>query len=390
MQRHPSHSRLLTALASAFAMCLSFAGVAAADDTITLDGKEIPRLAIPAVNIDDQAAVDAFFSVFIADPVTDFRTVEAAEASVGLALPKPRRLGKIAYVRPGIGNIMFSPAWVYLLAQHYQTVVLMYSNMTDPEPGATAVRRVQELEGVPIPASIRNKVKIFAIGSPKFNVISSLQQSDTTLEQLEILRTSPMLDDKVLEVPAWMFAHSQGMIDTILTDERLRAAGLESFERIIGVAGAVKGGRLIESAIGPFLIDGAEAVAGEQGRVAFELVGKTATVNVLADVLGIGGPDFAVEFNLDIELIKRTFAGFGGVLDSSAPQGNARVALLDLTDIPDGDGLVKPNDGVEDFDSTTLAQNNLLFEQVDHILIIEDPALLRAMLDVIVDALEAE
>jgi hypothetical protein len=390
MQRHPSHPRLLTALASAFAMCLSFAGVAAADDTITLDGKEIPRLAIPAVNIDDQAAVDAFFSVFIADPVTDFRTVEAAEASVGLALPKPRRLGKIAYVRPGIGNIMFSPAWVYLLAQHYQTVVLMYSNMTDPEPGATAVRRVQELEGVPIPASIRNKVKIFAIGSPKFNVISSLQQSDTTLEQLEILRTSPMLDDKVLEVPAWMFAHSQGMIDTILTDERLRAAGLESFERIIGVAGAVKGGRLIESAIGPFLIDGAEAVAGEQGRVAFELVGKTATVNVLADVLGIGGPDFAVEFNLDIELIKRTFAGFGGVLDSSAPQGNARVALLDLTDIPDGDGLVKPNDGVEDFDSTTLAQNNLLFEQVDHILIIEDPALLRAMLDVIVDALEAE
>jgi hypothetical protein len=377
MQRHPSHSRLLTALASAFAMCLSFAGVAAADDTITLDGKEIPRLAIPAVNIDDQAAVDAFFSVFIADPVTDFRTVEAAEASVGLALPKPRRLGKIAYVRPGIGNIMFSPAWVYLLAQHYQTVVLMYSNMTDPEPGATAVRRVQELEGVPIPASIRNKVKIFAIGSPKFNVISSLQQSDTTLEQLEILRTSPMLDDKVLEVPAWMFAHSQGMIDT-------------TFERIIGVAGAVKGGRLIESAIGPFLIDGAEAVAGEQGRVAFELVGKTATVNVLADVLGIGGPDFAVEFNLDIELIKRTFAGFGGVLDSSAPQGNARVALLDLTDIPDGDGLVKPNDGVEDFDSTTLAQNNLLFEQVDHILIIEDPALLRAMLDVIVDALEAE
>jgi hypothetical protein len=364
--------------------------MAAADDTITLDGKEIPRLAIPAVNIDDQAAVDAFFSVFIADPVTDFRTVEAAEASVGLALPKPRRLGKIAYVRPGIGNIMFSPAWVYLLAQHYQTVVLMYSNMTDPEPGATAVRRVQELEGVPIPASIRNKVKIFAIGSPKFNVISSLQQSDTTLEQLEILRTSPMLEDKVLEVPAWVFAHSQGMIDTILTDERLRAAGLEPFERIIGVAGAVKGGRLIESAIGPFLIDGAEAVAGEQGRVAFELVGKTATVGVLADVLGIGGPDFAVEFNLDIELIKRTFAGFGGVLDSSAPQGNARVALLDLTDIPDGDGLVKPNDGVEDFDSTTLAQNNLLFEQVDHIGIIEDPALLRAMLDVIVDALEAE
>ncbi len=392
MQLRLLSPRLFAALASAFAMCLSVAGVAAANDTITVDRKEIPRLAIPAVNIDDQDAVDEFFGVFVNDPVTDFRTVEAAEASVGLALPKPRRLGKIAYVRPGIGNIMFSPAWVYLLAQHYRTVVVMYSNMTDPEPGATAVRRVEVLEGVPIPASIRNKVKIFAIGSPKFNLISSLQQSDTTLEQLEILRTSSMLDDKVLDddVPAWMFAHSQGMIDTILTDERLRAAGLVPFDRIVGVAGAVKGGRLIESVIGQLLIDGAEAVGGEQGRVAFELVGKTATVDVLADVLGIGGPDFAKEFNLDIELIKRTFAGFGGVLDSSAPQGNARLALLGLTDIPDGDGLVKPNDGVEDFDSTTLAQNNLLFEQVDHIGIIEDPALLRAMLDVIVDALEAE
>ena len=390
----PDHlqPRLLSVLAAALATCLSFGDVATANDTITVAGKEIPRLAVPAVNIDDQAAVDAFFGVFINDPVTDFRTVEAAEASVGLALPKPRRLGKTAYVRPGIGNIMFSPAWVYLLAQHYQTVVLMYSNMTDPEPGATSVRRVEELEGVPIPASIRNKVKIFAIGSDKFNLISSLQQSDTTLEQLEILRTSPMLGGKVLNrgLPAWMFAHSQGMIDTILTDERLRAAGLVPFERIVGVAGAVKGGRLIESAIGPVLIDGAEAVAGEQGRVAFELVGKTATVAILVDVLGIGGPEFAEEFNLDIELVKRTFAGFGGVLDSSAPQGNARLALLGLTDIPDGDGLVKPNDGVEDFDSTTLAQNNLIFEQVDHILIIEDPALLRAKLDVIVDALEAE
>jgi hypothetical protein len=390
MQLHHLRPRLF--VVSAFAICLSFGGLAAADDTIAVKGEKIPRLAIPAVNIDDQAAVDAFFSVFLADPVTDFRTVEAAEASVGLALPVPRKLGEIAYVRPGIGNIMFSPAWIYLLAQHYQTVVLMYSNMTDPEPGATAVRRVEELEGVPVPESIRNQVDIFAIGSPNLNIISSLQQSDTTLEQLEILRISPILNGKVLNrgVPAWVFAHSQGMIDTILTDDQLRAAGLMGFERIIGVAGAVKGGRLIESAIGPFLIDGAEAVGGEQGRVAFELVGKTATVNALAEVLGIGGPDFAKELNLDIELVKRTFAGFGGVLDSSAPQGNARLGFLDLTDIPDGDGLVKPNDGVEDFDSTTLAQHNLIFEQVDHILIIEDPSLLRAMLDVIVDALEAE
>jgi hypothetical protein len=171
---------------------------------------------------------------------------------------------------------------------------------------------------------------------------------------------------------------------------RLRAAGLASFRRIVGISGAVKGGRLIESAIGPLFIEGAEAAAGEQGRIAFERVAKTATVNTLIDVLEIPGPDFALDLDLDIRLIERTFAGFGGVLDSSAPQGNARLGLLGLTDIPDGDGLVKPNDGVEDFDSTTLAQHNLIFDPVDHILIIEDPALLRAMLEVIVDALREE
>jgi hypothetical protein len=377
----------LKTISLATSLWLGF-GVAAAN-AITVDGEEIPRLAVPAVHIDNQAGIDALFEPFIGGAVVDFRTVEAAEAAVDLALPEPNKLGKIAYVRPGVGNIMFSPAWIYLLAQHFDTVVVMYSNMTDPELGAVDVRRVHELEGVPIPSEIEHKVKIFAIGSPKFNVISASQQSDTTLEQLEILRTSPALPGSVLKrnEPAWVFAHSQGMIDAVMTDHRLHTAGLPPFDRIIGIAGAVKGGRLIESVIGPSLIDGAEAAAGEQGRVAFESVGKTAVLNLLIDVLEIPGPDFAQEFNLDIRLINRTFAGFGGVLDSSAPQGLARLVLLSLTDIPDGDGLVKPNDGVEDFDSTTLAQNNAIFDQVDHILIIEDPGLLRDMLDVIVDAL---
>jgi hypothetical protein len=371
---------------------LGLANAALADSTIHVAGQEIPRLAVPAVHIDNQEGIDALFAPFLDGAPIDFRTAEAAEASVGLALPGDDDLAMVAYVRPGVGNIMFSPAWIYLLAQHFDTVVVMYSNMTDPEPGTTDVRRIRSLEGVAIPEAIEDEVKIFAIGSTKFNVISAMQQSDTTLEQLEILRNSRELRGKILKESkrAWMVAHSQGMIDTVMTDHRLRSAGLVSFERIIGVAGAVKGGRLIESAIGPFLIDGAEAVAGEQGRVAFESVGKTATINALVDVLEISGPEFAEEFNLDIRLINRTFAGFGSVLDSSAPAGNARPGLISLTDIPDGDGLVKPNDGVEDFDSTTLAQHNLIFDQMDHIGIIEDPALLRDMLDVIVDALWEE
>lgn len=366
--------------------------VSFAADSIKVAGKRIPRLAEAAIHIEDQDAVDALFAGFIADPPTDFHTIDAAEAAVELALPHPRRLGRIAYVRPGIGNIMFSPAWVYLLSMHFDTVVLMYSNMTDPEPGATDVRRIRELEGVPIPESIRRKVRIFAIGSPNFNAISYLQQSDTSLEQLELLRRHKRLRSVVLRhnAKAWMFAHSQGMIDAVLTDHRLASAGLPIFNKIIGIAGAVKGGRLIESAIGPDLIAGAAFLAGEQGGLAFELVSKTNTVAELIEHLDIPGPDFAKEFNLDIRLVNKTFAAFGGVLDNTAPQGNARVALLGLTGIPDGDGVVKPNDGVEDFDSTTLGQNNAIFQQVDHIQITEDPALLASMLNVVVAALGSE
>ena len=363
-----------------------------AAEPIRVDGKLLPRLADPAVHIPDQAAVDALFAGFIADPPTDFRTIDAAVAAVDLALPAPRRLGRVAYVRPGIGNIMFSPAWIYLLAMHFDNVIVMYSNMTDPVPGATDVRRVRALEGVPIPEAIRHRIRVFAIGSPQLNAISYLQQSDTSLEQLEVLRRHKRLRGVVLNrgKPAWVFAHSQGMIDTLLTDHRLATAGLPRFARIVGIAGAVKGGRLIESVIGPDLIAGAALLAGEQGGTAFELVSKTNTVAALIEHLNITGPDFARELNLDIRLINRTFAAFGGVLDPNAPQGNARAALLGLTLIPDGDGLVKRNDGVEDFDSTTLGQHNRIFQQVDHIQITEDPALLSEMLNVIAAAVGAD
>jgi hypothetical protein len=40
---------------------------------------------------------------------------------------------------------------------------------------------------------------------------------------------------------------------------------------------------------------------------------------------------------------------------------------------------VNPSDGVEDASSTLLGKHSLAFQQVDHILITEDPALLRAM-----------
>ncbi len=378
--------RLIGAIASAVLLvCVGIAGKAGAVEAIALDGVEIPRLAPAPYHIADQAAVDAFFSAFVDGAITDFRTVQAAEDAVGLGPinedGEPVRLGKIAYVRPGLGNILFSPAFVYLLAQHFDRVVVMYTNMTEPAPGATALRPVEALEGVPIPAAIAGQVEIYAIGSPELNLISFLQQSDVFLEQLEIIRRAWHRKARHLLGDSWVFAHSQGVNDAVLTDHRLRTAEFVGFRRVVGIAGAVMGGRLLESAIGQSFVDGAFAIAGEQGAAAMEALKESVATAELIEHLAIPGPDFAKRLNLEIHLVTRTFAAFGGTVDPALPQGNIRGTFLFLAGFPDGNGEVKPNDGVEDFTSTLLGSVNRVFPQTDHILITEDPEILAEMLE---------
>jgi hypothetical protein len=267
-----------------------------------------------------------------------------------------------------------------MLARHFDTLVLLYTNMPDPDASARALRRVTALEGVAVPSEIAGRVRIFALGSPQLNVISYLQQSDVTLEQLEILRrNAATLGFDPLTGDRWFFAHSQGVTDAVLTDHRLRRAGLAGLGRIVGIAGATRGGRLIEAPIGAVFAQGAEDAAGEQGRVAIEELGATATTANLIEHLDITGANR--EEKLVHRLSRRIDVAFGGVVDPSAPQGNVRGSFLFLAGLADGDGNVNPNDGVEDTSSTLLGKRSLAFQQVDHILITEDPALLRRMIE---------
>jgi hypothetical protein len=358
--------------------------------TIQVKNKQIDRLGPVPVAPPDQGALDAFMGGFTANPITDFRTQAAADAAVNLAIlgsnGQPVRLGDWAIVRPGLGNIFFSPAQVFLLARHFDTVIVLYSNMTDPV-GPTALRQVSSLEGVNIPASVAGSVRIFALGSPQLNIISFEQQSDVTLEQLEILRQNQaMLGFNIFNERGHFFAHSQGVNDGVITDERLREAGLDRLGRVVGVAGAVLGGRLIGTAVGDSFVAGAEAVAGEQGRYAFELLTPTLTMDALANHLNLEptDPERRMQRLLN-RLENRTYAAFGGVVDPNAPQGNVRAAFFGLAQLPDFYGQVAPNDGVENLDSTTLGRHSLTFQQTDHILITEDPNILRAELQVLVD-----
>ncbi|MGE0869337.1 MAG: hypothetical protein AB7P03_12280 [Kofleriaceae bacterium] len=353
--------------------------------TIIVDGQPIERLAPPPVAPADQAAVDAFMGGFLAGAITDFRTAAAAEAAVDLAIldnhGDPVHIGDVAFVRPGIGNIMFSPAQIYLLSRHFTNVVVMYTNMTDPT-GPTGVRAVTSLEGVPIPASIAGEVRIWAIGSPQLNIISGAQQSDVTLEQLEILRQNQsLIGFDPLGNKNWIFAHSQGVFDAVVTDHRLKEAHLNDFKRIVSVAGATQGGRLIGTPLGDTFVQGAEDAAGEQGRIAFEALEPSVSIANLIEFLDVNG---AHPEDKQRKRVRRAVWGaFSGSVDPNLPQGNIRDAFLFLAAQPDFRGEVTSNDGVENLDSTSLGKRRLTFVQADHILMIEDPAILRAELEVV-------
>lgn len=145
----------------------------------------------------------------------------------------------------------------------------------------------------------------------------------------------------------------------------------------MGIAGATRGGRLVEAPIGASFASLAEDAGGAQGRVAVEELGATATAANLIEHLEIRGANPGEK--LVQRLSHRIHAASGGIVDPAAPQGNVRDSFLFFATLADGNGEVLPNDGVEDAASTLLGRHSQAFPQVDHILIIEDPALLREM-----------
>ncbi|MGE0548669.1 MAG: hypothetical protein AB7O24_27260 [Kofleriaceae bacterium] len=349
------------------------------EQTIAVGGQRLRRIAPRPMAPADQAKVDTFMGGFLAAPVTDFRTQAAAEVGIDLAVTdvagEPVRLGSVAYLRPGLGNIAPSPADVFLLARHFDTLVVLYTNTTDAS-GDASVRRVTEIAGVTIPDRIAGEVNIFAIGSPQFNLITSTQQSDVTLEQLQQLHdASTLVGFDALEEPAWIFAHSQGSIDAVLTDDRLRDAGFAGFDHIVTIGAALEGGRLIRSGIGASWISGALAAAGTQGATAMEALAPDLVAGTLTGLLGV-----TTEQELASVLAERITFSFAGAIDTTAPKGNVRDAFLFLAGQADGAGRIDPSDGVVSTTSALKGGFTKSYPQTDHVLLIEDPALLADML----------
>jgi hypothetical protein len=352
-------------------------------NTIIVGDAKIPRLAQAPVAAADQSKVDALLAGFLAGAVTDFRDAATAErvAELGLRDPegKPVRLGRVAYLRPGLGNVDFSPADVFLLARHFDTLVVLYTNTTDALDNVK-LRRLDAVGGVAIPAAIRTQVKIMAVGSPTMNLINSTQQSDVSLEQFQILHESRKeLGFDVLQQPAWMFAHSQGAIDAVLTDDRLRKAGYAGFDNIVTIGAALGGGRLIRSMIGEGWLQAGLDASGEQGKLALNDLAPDVVEENFIKHLELSSAD-----SIAPTLKDRIDYGFGGTIDAKAAKGNVRDGFLFLAGQLDGEGRLDPSDGVVSTESSSsFAAHGKLYPQTDHIGIIEDPDLLADMLAIV-------
>ncbi len=350
--------------------------------SFTVGDKEFARIAPEPVLPFNQFQLDAIIGTFLALPVIDFRNSIAAEASLDKVerdgTGQPIRLGRVAYVRPGLGNIAPSPAHVFMLAQHFDVVVVLFTNMTS-SPEFTKFGRMNGMGIVNVPEALRGKIKLFGIGSEQWNLISAQQQSDVLLEQLQILHEhKDELGFDALQEPAWMFAHSQGALDAVISDHRLRQAGFAGFERIISVGGALEGGRLIPTATGLSWRAGAALAAGFQGDAAIAELDPGIVQDILAEHLELDD-----ESQVRTALDKRIDFAFGGTINPFFPPLNVRPGLFALASTPDLFGFVGPNDGMVSIDSSHRGRRTKTYNQTDHVQVIEDPDLLADMVGIL-------
>ncbi|MGC4116307.1 MAG: hypothetical protein QM765_17380 [Myxococcales bacterium] len=236
--------------------------------TLALGGRSIARLARAptAPTRLSQQAVNFFFdstltplgkSAQAADllglPVKSINWRTAAYARTAVAAPlvpggAKDPFGKLTIMRPGLGNIGFSPASVFRAAQYSDKLVVAYTGLGS---GAQrTLRPATEIEGVPVPPSLKGK--IFVIGDPDHNLINYLQSSDVLLEQLEAMRKAgPRYGIDPLHSKATFVGHSQGGLDGTLTRKRLEAAGYsDAIGRLVAVGSPFRGSNCADQLLG--------------------------------------------------------------------------------------------------------------------------------------------
>ncbi len=216
----------------------------------------------------------------------NWRTSDYAREAIAAPLEKntagnPKQMGKLAILRPGLGNIGPSAAIAFRTAQYAERVVIAYTNMTDP---ATAqLRAVDNYDGVAVPSELKGK--IFVIGSPRHNVITFEQSSDVLLEQLEQMRQQKqLLGCDPFSSRATLIGHSQGGMDGTLTRARLEKAGFgKAIGKLVGIGSPFRGtpnveslvGTLVKGLSGAMVTQGSAAIAALQPKYAQTVLGPT-------------------------------------------------------------------------------------------------------------------
>jgi hypothetical protein len=338
-------------------------------ETITVGGVEIPRLTSPGLQ-----PLISFVQVFVSS-FTIGAPIDNRYSSVRdeLLQDDPVRMGSIALLRPGLGNIAPSAGWVTVVAQHFDTVVVMYtqpSSRWDED-----FRRITEIDLVSFPEGIDN---VYAIGSPIANLISFPVQSDLTLQQLDVLaQHAEELGADPLDGEAWVFAHSQGVNDILLSDARLRFAGLPGFSKIIAIAGAVLGGRLMETPSAFITLPAAGSAGGFPGLDSMIALAPNQTYAWMNQVLQ---PEDDSRAGIEAEIRESTDLAVAATINPFFP-GFVRPMFYNLSFYPNNFGWVLPNDGFVDAESATLGRQRLELAGNDHVTIIEDPAAAQAIIE---------
>jgi hypothetical protein len=166
----------------------------------------------------------------------------------GLPLPAPsqRALGRLVVLVPGMFNMPPSRDLVVRLARHADTVVIAYCN---PYPRRRArVHRVTHLDDRALPRELRGRILAHGDPSPLINAYP--QASDRVLQVLHALRESRLFTGDPLQARATLVGHCQGALATLLTRERLRAAGFpDAVGLTVGLAPPYRGLSVAESGV---------------------------------------------------------------------------------------------------------------------------------------------
>jgi hypothetical protein len=369
---------------------------------ISIGGKTLARLAkapTPPSKI-SQKLVDFFFDSSLSPlgaafglpdlvslPVKSTNWRSASYASTAMAAPlavstKTPPLGDLTIMRPGLGNIGFSPAQVFRTAQYSGKVVVAYTGLGT---GAQrTLRPAKEIEGVPVPKSLQGKV--FVIGNPEHNLINYLQSSDVLLEQMQAIHEAKsVLGTDVLTSQATIIGHSQGGLDAALTRKRLDEAGLGSaIGRLVAVGSPFKGSncsdRLLGLVGGTFAAaldsdDGFQAVRQLEPEATKKWFGKAEEKLVDLSYSGaisgtpeikprLGIPPFEIDDPNNIRPILRLAADAARLSDATAGLDSV---LGYLTHEPEG------SDGLVPVESASYGKKQVALKMpYDHIGLIED------------------